>query len=123
MLFPLIVSEPAPGPVMVRSLDISSCPLVSVIVPLSPGAKVIVFEPPAVLLMTMSFRSEPAPESFRLATMNVLSSTRPSSPSTMLGTGASTAWAAGARSREDRERRLRRNISFSLQVRPRASPV
>src|ERR1700686_355871 len=65
LLLPLIVKTFAPGPVIVRFLSISNSPVVSVMVPTTLGAKVIVLPGQALLMMA---RKEPAPVSLLLVT-------------------------------------------------------
>src|SRR5262249_46857733 len=73
----LIVSWPAPGPLIVMFFLMDSSPLVSVMVwPSRLGVKTMV-SPSWALLMT--FRSEPEPLSLLLVTVSVLSSRRSSS--------------------------------------------
>src|ERR1700722_17441698 len=64
--FPLMFSAFGPGPTIVKSRFIASGPLVSVITPLT--AKLIVSPDDA---LAMVCRSEPAPLSLRVSTVNV----------------------------------------------------
>ena len=64
-LFPLIASIAGPGPTMARFFVITSSLLVSVIVPLVPKRIVS-----AGCAFSIAWRSEPAPESPRVVTVN-----------------------------------------------------
>ena len=75
---PLTDSLPRPGPLIVTPALISNSPLVSVMVPCSPGAKLMVSP---LLASATANRNDLAPLSCRLDTVKVLSKRLSSSPS------------------------------------------
>ncbi|HEX4610736.1 MAG TPA: hypothetical protein VH092_21280 [Urbifossiella sp.] len=79
-LFPLTVSCVAPGPVMVRSpVMAGSAALVAVMVwPARLGSKVMLSAPAAAFASVMAWRSDPAPVSLVVVTVNVAGTSRPS---------------------------------------------
>ncbi len=78
---PLTVSWSAPGPLIVISVVITNCPLVRMIVPVTPEAKLIASGPEFASAARTAPRSEPAPLSARLRTVKVLGKVRPSKTS------------------------------------------
>src|SRR5207248_1069991 len=66
---PLTVSTPAPGPLMFMTPPRKSGPLVNLIVPVTPGAKLTMPKPPVSMI---AWRSEPGPLSFVFVTVVVV---------------------------------------------------
>src|SRR5262249_33273842 len=105
---PLTVSRADPGPVTVRSSVIVICPVVSLMVPLTPELNAITSAPGFALASRMAWRNDPAPASRRLETVYVLGNAR-SSNSSSRGTKDLTGVAVRRESfRESFGRRQRR---------------
>ena len=71
---PLTVRAAAPGPWMSIASSIGMSPVVSVIVPVRPGAKVTVSAPAARFACSIASRRLPAPASLRFETWKVAAS-------------------------------------------------
>src|SRR5262249_9106542 len=69
------------GPVTVRSPVAAGSAVARVIVPATPGAKVMASAPGAALALTIACRSDPGPASASVVTRNVAGARRPSSAS------------------------------------------
>src|SRR5207247_1331599 len=103
----------APGPWIVRLSVTLSWPVLRGMVPVKPEAKATVSAPGLVLAAAMAARSEPAPLSSRLVTLNVLGTVRSSSTSRR-GTKEGRGVERETGTRRGRQNRVQNNMIRSL---------